>query len=172
MIERMTTDNNIEIIRKYSKGKRYLEIGVYRGGTLLNTGAKISVGIDNFSQFDPDGVNKKHVLDNIRDDIRLIEGDCYDDDTLFKALPYAPYDVFFYDGDHLPDPTRIAIIMYSQLMKDTYTLIVDDWNVGGVRNGTYDGLKRMKYTILEEYFTGKNASKDYWNGIVVFKVEK
>ncbi len=55
----MTTDQIIEMVKGYAKGKIYLEIGIFRGKLLSEVGkvAKKATGIDNFSQFD-DGSNE------------------------------------------------------------------------------------------------------------------
>ena len=50
------------LVSKLPSDKTYLEIGVFKGRTILTSAAEnpsiTHVGIDNFSQFDPDGVNK------------------------------------------------------------------------------------------------------------------
>lgn len=173
MIERMTTDTIIEMVNKYADGKKYLEIGVYRGGLISQIKSKFSLGIDNFSQFDPNGDNKEAVIKNIESkNIKLIDSDCFDDKIMGKVFLFAPFDVFMYDGHHGLKQTRDAILRYHSFMADEYFLILDDWNEASVRDGAYVALSIMQKELIEEHFTNKNGSPDYWNGVAVFKVEK
>lgn len=177
-VERMTTDLILRMIQNYTKGLKYLEIGVFRGATLANAGevASLAVGIDDFSQFDADGFNEKATYEKIKDlySCELIKGDCYKRSTINKAKKLSPFDVFFYDGHHGKSQTFEAIKKYNPLMADSYVFIVDDWNLDQVQEGTFEALESLKieYKELEKHFTGKNASKDYWNGIAVFQVVK
>lgn len=177
-IERMTTDLILKMIQGYCKDLNYLEIGVFRGATLANAGevAKLAVGIDDFSQFDADGFNQKATYDKIKhlDNCELIKGDCYKRATINKAKKLGPFDVFFYDGHHGELQTYNAIKKYHSLMSDSYFLIIDDWNLEHVQKGTDSALAdlKIKSVIIEKHLTEKNASKDYWNGIAVFHVDK
>lgn len=177
-VERMTTDLILKMIQGYTKGLKYLEIGVYRGATLANASevSSLAVGIDDFSQFDAEGFNEKATYEKIKafDNCELIKGDCYKRSTINKAKKLGPFDVFFYDGNHGEKQTFEAIKKYHSLMADSYILIIDDWNLEDVQKATDLALGSLKAEskIIEKHLTEKNASKDYWNGIAVFEVIK
>lgn len=175
MIEEMTSPKIKALLQKYATGKKYLEIGVFRGSTLRAAGevASLAVGIDNFSQFD-NGSNEQRVKDLIKDldNTFLIVGDCFNETTINKTKDKSKfYNVFFYDGDHKEEPTSKGLIEYSKLLKKGAIVIVDDWNEASVRKGTELAQQEINLELIEEYYTPANAQKEsYWNGIAIFKL--
>lgn len=176
MIEEMTSAKVKALIQNYAKGKRYLEIGVFRGATLSSAGevAKKAVGVDNFSQFD-NGTNEARAKEVIKDlkNTFLIVGDCFEESTFKKVKAKArKYDVFFYDGDHKSKPTFQALIQYAKILSPGAIVIIDDWNQDSVREGLELAQKELNLELVEEHFTTANAQRDsYWNGIAVFELK-
>lgn len=164
--EMMTTNKIIELVKRYAKGKNYVEIGIFRGILLseVATVAKKATGIDNFSQFD-DGTNEATARKRCEGLAEIITGDCYSPDVIKQIK--GKIDVLFYDAGHTYAETKQAIEMYLPKMKKGGVIIFDDWNHKPVRDALVhsDGLE-----LLIEKFTDKNASEDWWNGIAVFSV--
>jgi predicted O-methyltransferase YrrM len=166
--EKMTTDTIIELVKGYAKDKAYLEIGVYRGVLLSEVAkvAKTAIGIDDFSQFDTEGTNKQTTLERIGDTAKLIDGDCYSG-TVTKRIKHV--DVLFYDAGHTYQQTSKALELYTKKMKKGGVIIIDDWNVPHIQQATSDIIGGIS-KLVEEHFTEKNGSDDYWNGIGVFRL--
>ena len=161
--EMMTTDNIIELVKSYAKGKKYVEIGIFRGVLLSKVAevAKSAIGIDNFSQFD-DGTNKAAVLARITKNCTILEGDCFDGAILSQIKGV---DVIFYDAGHSYDDTMNAFRHYYTKLKKGGIFILDDWNMPHIERAAND----FGVEPILQHLTEKNASDDWWNGIAVFK---
>ena len=157
-------------------GTRYLEIGCFKGSTLVsalygnNHWVEKAVAIDNFSEF---GGPREELHNNIKNHIadanlQFIEGD-------FEQLviPISGINVYFYDGAHDAQSQQFALhLMYPFLAKQ-FIYIVDDWNHPPAREGTEEGLKLYKVLKKVELPANFNGDKEnYWNGIAIFLLEK
>lgn len=164
--EMMTTDQIIEMVKGYAKGKVYLEIGIFRGKLLSEVGkvAKKAIGIDNFSQFD-DGTNEAIARERCEGVAKIITGDCYSPEVYNQIK--GKVDVLFYDAGHSYSETKSAMEIYAAKVKKGGLIIMDDWNVEHIRAATMDSVP---CEVIFEKFTPKNASEDWWNGIAVLKV--
>lgn len=171
----------------------YLEIGVFRGLTLLSVGDHLKnhkgrppqvFGIDNFSQFDVDGENKAIVESGITrlglEEIHLINRD-YEDALL--NLPEHIGDqkigVFFVDGPHDYRSQLMCLQMALPHLADDCLIVIDDSNYQHVRLATKDFLLCFpEFKLAFEAYTKchpKNASleaqkqvrKTWWDGVNV-----
>jgi hypothetical protein len=167
----------------------YLEIGVYRGLTLMNVAAAAPrlrcLGCDNFSQFDPSGENKGVVLSHIaklglQDTVGLIEMDFEQllgdaEDTIQgRKVP-----VYFFDGPHDYRSQLIGLMWGRKILAEGGIMVVDDTNYAQVRQATYDFLKgNSDFTLLFEAYTAghphsvtpqqnQECRKTWWNGVHV-----
>lgn len=163
----------------------YLEIGVFQGMTLLSV-AKANpglscYGIDNFSQFDPDGGNKrlitKRANSNGINNYNLIESDFEDAiDSLSKTLQGKKVGLYFVDGPHDYRSQLICLEFMKPYLSENALIVVDDSNYRHVRLANSDFIKsNPEYTLLYESYTNchpKNAKTDmsdykdgWWNGV-------
>lgn len=188
--------------------KKYLEIGTWRGSTLIsaasNNQLEIAIGVDNFSQFaTPHPINgmwlfcnhdtpeelkhfwqtktppKDELTRNLEyfklNNIKVIDGDCFNQDIINFVKESGPFDIFFNDGDHKFESQKQTIIDYASLLSDESILIVDDWNASDVRNGTLAGISETKLQIIKQWdlFSSHNCDLDsWWNGIGIFIIRR
>jgi hypothetical protein len=174
------------------KGANYLEVGVWKGSTLISTvyGNEKNLNeihaIDNFSEFDTDGVvekdfrqNLKNFLGDSKDIVNFHKGDSFSIDI--SELP--KFDIFFYDGNHSEESQYLAFKYYESKLADTCIVIVDDWEQGKVRAGTRRGLEAIGYKVVSTWtlMPGKrpnnvnrvnNPTYDWWNGAFVAVITK
>lgn len=152
----------------------YLEVGSYRGVSLLaagdGTGVKCT-GIDNFS-----GVaarladdHRTALLANIagHENIRLIEKD------FRNVRSRKKYAVIFLDGPHDYEGTRAQIEYAKKRLKPGGYIILDDANSEEVRQAANDCLSG--YELVFEKYTepdrgkGYSTDSDWWNGTQVWR---
>lgn len=151
----------------------YLEIGVWTGSTaisaLYNNHQKINHWfIDNWSQFQFDGIKDKFTSDFTRlvgVSPNIISNDCFLINPIEEGI--CDIDVYFYDGGHEEEDHYKAITHYCDCMKDSFVLIVDDWNwVDRVVKGTFRGIEACNLRIEKQWVTS------WWNGFGIFVLTK
>lgn len=164
----------------------YLEIGVWKGSStcaaMCDNAAKITC-IDNFSQFNGTGEVKSEFMGNIarflgKNDFIFFDADCFKLDV----SQLRKHNIYLYDGGHTYEDQYKALTHYIDALDDAFVYIADDWNLGRVRQGTFDaihdlGLKTLwsKEVILtkNDKHTPKAAAvSGWWNGIGVFVLNK
>ena len=174
------------------KGANYLEVGVWKGSTLISTifGNENLLNevhaIDNFSEFDEDGTVEKEFnwqldkfLPNTKHVVNFHKEDAFKIDL--KKLP--KFDIFFYDGHHSEESQYLAFKYFEDRLADTCIVIVDDWEQRQVRAGTRRGLEAIDYKIVtsKTVMPGRrkeNANRvnnpvyDWWNGVFVAVLTK
>lgn len=154
----------------------YLEIGVWKGSTLISAlyGKNIpATAIDNFSQFG--GPKAEFVKTTFEAGVkcRFLDGDCFDNEVIDKVPKGIKY--YFYDGAHSERDQYNALVKYINKMADQFVYIVDDWNEKGVQDGTFKAVHDIGLQVVgcHELLTPKNAYKEtWWNGIAIFKLKK
>jgi predicted O-methyltransferase YrrM len=129
---------------------RYLEIGSWSGSTacsVINNNKCKALCIDNWSHF---GGPKDAFMHNTEffgnDDV-----DFYYIESNYEDVDYSQigkYNIYLFDGPHEEHHQNAGVTMTQDALDDTYTLIVDDWNWVGVRDGTLNGLKELGQTIV------------------------
>ena len=127
----------------------YLEVGVFQGMSLISVaGVKsdlLCVGVDNFSQFDPDGKNKELVLERIGlnniENIRLVEKD-FEDALLGldEHISGKMIGLFFVDGPHDYRSQLMCLEMVKPYLSENALIVVDDSN--------YISCKASKFRLL------------------------
>ena len=159
---------------------RYLEIGIFKGGTLLSAiYGKPNLkyyAVENFSQFKNYNA-KNEVCDNfkkiMKKDLKLIEQDCFKINPLDYGIK--DIDVYFYDGDHKYEDAKRALLHYYEAMNDTFIYIVDDWFFIEMREGTFEAIKRLELDILYHrglFVEAKGDLNSWWYGLGVFWIKK
>lgn len=169
-------------------GAAYLELGVFRGLTLLsNAYANPGVpcyGIDNFSLFDEDGKNLSIVRGHIKrlkiKNATVIDRD-FDDalDSLAKYIGKRKIGVFLVDGPHDYRSQIVPLLKIVSFLADECVIVVDDANYPHVRQATNDFLKtHPDFALLMEAYTPKHianmnakekeaAIAGWWDGVNV-----
>ena len=139
----------------------YLEVGVYRGLTLLSVaGAFPSIpclGIDNFSLLDPDGTNLKIVEDGLCEmeiqNASLINQDAESAfATLDRHLEGHRIAVYFYDGAHDYRSQLMGLMLALPHLHERAVIVIDDCNYNFVRQSTRDFL--LVHTDFKMVFEG------------------
>lgn len=175
----------------------YLEIGVFKGLTLLSVGDHLQTtgnganvyGIDNFSQFDSDGQNQATVEAGMKrlnlEHVHLINRDY---EVALQNLPEfigeQKIAVFFIDGPHDYRSQLMCLQMALPHLADDCLIVVDDCNYQHVRLATKDFLTCFpEFKLAFEGYTRchpKNASPDeeeqfrqtWWDGVNVIVRDK
>jgi hypothetical protein len=171
----------------------YLEVGVFRGATFCSAiyGNDIkSIAIDNFMSpnLTPKGVSQKlgnyykHNIDilpqeeflhNVKrfgnvNNISVYKTDYQTFD--FKTLPYV--DIIFYDGETKYHDQYVALTNMLPIFSKETIVIMDDWNWN---SGAFDKFiedNNLMITHHKELYTSGEDSKDFWNGLGVFLIER
>jgi predicted O-methyltransferase YrrM len=183
-IDGMSTENIRlvinELVKIFAKNGLYVEVGTYQGCSLLSAAlfnpSTICYGIDNFSQFDHDNINKDILIKNIEisevKNVRFYEGDY--SEVIPAKFSEKSIDVYFYDGEHSYDSQISGLNIIKPYLKDTGIIIVDDASWPEPRKANNDWLKdNPEYSILElsikNYDIEKNCNNPYWwNGLSIF----
>lgn len=155
---------------------RYLEIGTWKGSTILaasyhNPG--YFVAIDNFSQF---GSAREEFISNAdrlahHCRFHFIDSDAWQ----VKPETVFPTNVFFYDGNHEPQDQYRAFVHFDQAFENPFVAIVDDWNLAEVREATQSAFVHLGYKIQQDWtmLSPYNGDKDgWWNGLYAAVINK
>lgn len=161
-------------------GGRYLEVGVWQGSTFcaaLNNQSSITHGfaVDNWSEFGgPSQQFVNHVqsfIDLNQTKVRLLDKDFREvtsQDLMIDKL--GQFDIYLFDGPHKRIDQKEGITLYLPYLKDTFVLLVDDWNwTKDVEAGTRDAFKEANITVHKEWVATTpnnidNNHEGWWNG--------
>lgn len=168
-----------------TKGAYYLEVGSWRGSTLVSAlyGNEVvrAYAIDNWSEFD-DGTAKSEFMRNtefhIPGKFKLIEGDCFSPDVIRSIEPGV--NVFFFDGNHEYQSHYDALAKYIDRMSNDFIFIVDDFDPynekwAEVERGTRKSIADLGLIVVHEVHlksSGRNSETSWWNGIYVAHIKK
>jgi hypothetical protein len=169
-------------------GVCYLEVGVYQGLTLLSVAhaaeALTVFGIDDFSQFDPQGHNRGIVERRRRqlalDNVRLINLD-YEEALadLGSHIGARRVVVYFIDGPHDYRSQLLCLELALPYLANKCVVVVDDCNYEHVRQANADFLTiHPDFALMYEVYTEAHptnmsaaqraaAEAGWWNGINV-----
>jgi len=166
----------------------YVEIGVFRGLTLLSTSLSNPdvqcIGIDNFSLFDPNHENFDFVNQQIKDlnipNARILNMDFEEALLNLDAhLNGAQIGVLFIDGPHDYRSQLVALLEAKQYFTDDVVIVIDDSNYSHVRQSTADFLvANDDFALIFEAYTESHPAnmepvakaacmKGWWNGVNV-----
>jgi hypothetical protein len=181
-VEGMNTENIRflinEVVKRVAQGGLYMEVGAYQGCSLLSAAIFNSdtecVGIDNFSQFDPEQVNENRLKSNLAKfdnpkNIHLYRGDYKDViPEYFRRTDNLKVHVYFYDGPHsFVDQLEGLEIVLPYLAKEC-VILVDDLNVPEVERANRTFLRQN--SDFRSIFRVKTNGVDpltWWNGFEV-----
>lgn len=158
---------------------RYLEVGTYKGSTLVaascgNPG--LFTAVDDFSEFGHMG--PRETFEAVRAEFArrcrftFHEADCWST-ALRRRLPRA-VNVYFYDGPHRYEDQYRAFTHFDPVFAETFIAVVDDWNTKTVRDATRQAFADLRYRTLHEreLFTKRWLHDLWWNGLLVAVVRK
>lgn len=158
----------------------YLEIGTYRGSTLISSCYKNdinAIAVDNWSEFDGsyeslvDNLNKYNIQN-----VKIIQKNCFDlneTDILKNSI-----DIYLYDGNHSYQSHFDAINYFYNFLSTLSIVIIDDFCWPDVSKGTLDALDHIKdkLSIVEKWKIESRqdtgGDKTYWNGCGIFLCER
>ena len=165
-----------KICQKLNKDENYVNIGVWKGFSLiagmLNTNCSV-YGNDNFSQFGgpkEEFTEKFNLLKN-KNKHFFYESDYKDFfkeyDKLKKSINF-----YYYDGEHSYKNQFENLIIAKDYFKSGTIILVDDINFQEVEAGTKDFISKYQndYKILKDIKTANNhCHPSYWNGLFLFQ---
>lgn len=173
------------LVAGMAPGDRYLEIGTFKGRTLLSAAygnkGKVCYACDKFRFWGKHtgwGFDARRALyGNIARyrttsaEIRFFE---MTSRALFdRRLVQGPIGVYFYDGDHSYRGTHHGVVSAAPLLAHRSILLMDDWNDPIIRRATYAGIVDAGLDIVwERGLKGDHSERGWWNGLGVFYLEK
>lgn len=163
----------------------YLEVGVYRGYTLLSVASVkqtgVAVGIDDFSQFDPERENQTVIEAAIREhqlyNAILVNQDYEAAFESGDGLRDRTFGVYFVDGPHDYRSQSMCLLLARPYLAVGAVVVIDDCNYGHVRQANRDFLlTNQDFALLFEAYTpahpknlsgeaAEDAKVGWWNGI-------
>lgn len=164
----------------------YLEIGVYRGLTLISVGCAAPTarvyGIDNFSHHDPRGENKSVVLSHAAaqalENVHLIDEDFEVGlASLDARLSGKKVGTYFVDGPHDYRSQLLCLELAKRHLAPGAAIVVDDSNYLHVRQANRDFLTvNPEFKLVFEAYTPchpanmtaeqlRDARAGWWNGV-------
>lgn len=158
----------------------YLEIGVWKGSTLVSalfgnsSTISYSVAVDNWSEL---GGPKMAFMQNLarllpKKSIHFYDQDCF---SINKAIFKYPVTTYFYDGEHDHNSQYKAFMYFNDIFADVFIALVDDWNWESVHTGTRKAFNELGYQILFEQELPSyciNDKDNWWNGLYVGVIRK
>ncbi len=174
-----------ELVRLMDPDETYLEIGTYRGRTLLsaawNNHGKRCVGCDKFRFWGrftgPGFLARRALLANVskhQPHTATIEVHSTTSRELFRRqLVRGPVGVYFYDGDHSYEGTHHGVCAAAPLLARRSVLLMDDYNDPVIRCATREAIAAAGLRVLwHRKLAGDHSETGFWNGLGVFFLEK
>lgn len=174
-----------QLVKRLDPGERYLEVGTYRGRTLISAAyenrGKICIGCDRFRFWGrftgPGFLAKRALYQNIkRYEVGSAEIEFHPVSSrrLFaERRVTGPVGVYFYDGDHSYESTFHGIVSAVPLLSERAVILVDDWNDPVIRMATDDAFSRAELRELwRRELPGDHSERGWWNGLGAFFVEQ
>lgn len=166
----------------------YLEVGSAMGATLcavLKDNPIHAIAVDNWKEnIQPQSPNAASLPDNTIDNfisninkfkgnskVDIFNGDMFDVDTsMFANL----VKMFFYDGPHDKETTKLAVEHFYPTFSNETILIFDDANWEGVVEGAREGINSVGgHVVYEKLILNQIENpNEWWNGLYILVVKK
>ena len=171
------------LVARMDPGERYLEVGCWRGRTLLsaalNNTDRICIGCDKFRAFGRETglgfMARRALYANVERYAGRRAAIWFHDmrsAAFFARGPLGPVGVFFYDGGNSYRQTRRSIAAGSRWLSRRAAVLVDDWNVDHVRTATLDGFRDSGIEVLWRRDLPGDLTEQTWrNGVGAFYVD-
>jgi len=167
-----------QICKRLSKNQIYLNIGCWKGFTLIagmiDTSCKV-IGIDNFSEFDGP---KNEFYMNFNKYRKKDTHFFYEEDYkfFFKNFEKTNQKIgfYYYDAEHSYKNQYENLEIADNFLTRGSIVLIDDINFADVENATKDFINKSKsnYKILKEIKTANNnCHPSFWNGIIILEKE-
>ena len=143
---------------------RYLEIGCWAGSTACSAlyGNKVkALCIDNFSEFTDSktinpSLNVKNPKISFHENIKKIHSEKIDFKFIesdFRKIKYdqiGKFNIYVFDGPHEVKDHYDGIYIVQSALNDTFILVIDDWSMPHVREGTLNAIKDLNIKIISK----------------------
>lgn len=174
----MSTPTIYGIIRALCAETRgpYLEVGSYRGMSLLAAGAEQTFvrcyGVDMFTGVGYRADNKDILLSQIAPyrNIDLLEGD-YAEVLPDLQRKRRKFSVVFIDGPHEEGHTARQLELCAPMLKKGGYIVIDDYQMHSVKAeaDTFFEARRGEFEEVFQRTTDKRNHRAWWNGILINK---
>jgi predicted O-methyltransferase YrrM len=171
-----------KLAKKMGETEVYVEVGVFQGLSLLSVAKvvpdKVCYGVDNFSQFDPEGINLSMVKSRAKEiGCKNYEVINKDFELALKSLSNSingkEVGLYFVDGPHDYRSQLLCLEMIKPFLSSNAIIIIDDCNYLHVRQATADfcQLNPEFKVCFQTYSDGhphnfKVDERDrWWNGV-------
>jgi predicted O-methyltransferase YrrM len=166
-IEGATGKKTIGVLQRFgallNDNECYLEVGVYRGKSLLSVAKTIvgkhAYGIDNFSQFDSEGKNREIIKQQKKkyniDNCTLIDADFEEAfEKLEDYLKKKKIGLYFVDGPHDYRSQLMCLLLAKPFLADDAIIVIDNANYNHVRQANKDFLlTHPEYKLMFEAYS-------------------
>ena len=164
-------------------GDFYLEVGVFRGSSLVAAAHEnecTCIGIDNFSEFNNNGSNELVARKRIESypNAQILNASCWDALEVLK-MTGLKVDTYMYDGSHDYDSQLRGLTAAMPMLNDDAYIIVDDVNWDSVSRANEDfcrgyGYESVFKKIAPYSHQPSDGSTDarhprWWNGIEILR---
>jgi len=189
--------NNLMSLQLEGRKLRYLEVGSWKGSTfcasIFNNDIE-ATSIENFSEFTSTSfigeyvhpreafhrnLNTTVTLSNPRPIVITVQRDSFATDPTSLG---APFDVYFYDGEHSYDSHVKAYTHFHPCLADTFITLVDDYQEKPGNppfEATKHAFDRLGFSVIKSWYlfeethdTVQGAMAGWWNGLYVAVVQK
>lgn len=165
-----------EMVRRYAVNGVYLEVGTYRGASLLSAAlgnsSTLCVGIDNFSELGGKE-NYPILLNNLAKfnfkNVRFVREEYHSlmtEGIITRFTGGKKIDVYLYDGGHKMFEQWQGLQAVLPYLSPRCVVIVDDYNWSNVHVPTMAFAKEEGFSTIFAVQTAQYPS-NWWNGLVV-----
>jgi hypothetical protein len=159
--------NNLALLnvaaRCLGDGEHYLEVGTYRGTSLISamTGNEggLFVAVDNWSMGDGSNAQLVSNLDRYRMRAAIIDGDAFE--TLRRGVP-SPVGVYYYDNGHQYEQQLDGMRLAERYLASPALVIVDDTDWERVERAVDDYLAAQPRATEIYRADGKDRGHPEW----------
>jgi len=178
----------VQHLVKHLDSGAYLEVGIYKGYTFFNTAVRNTqvrhIAVDDYSQFDKDGVNKNIFLQGANGLRNVHLFDIHYEDYFSSRGPERPdIGVYFFDATHDYRSQFLGVALAIPALLPGAIVLVDDANYHQVRYACYDLIEVFKnLKLIGELYTPihpnqmtpdqkHEALRGWWNGCIVLQYD-
>lgn len=184
-VEGITSNRVRQLLNKLgSMSTQYLEIGCLNGGTFcsaIKDNTLQCYAVDHWSENTQTAADSFHIKsskETFIENVKKVKGnnsvklfDCNFVNVDKSQIDYI--DFMFYDADHNPEMTSLAVTYFAEKFKPGTILVFDDANWEGVVAGATKGLEIAGLTIAysKTILNEQESTKDWWNGLYIVVLE-
>lgn len=186
-VQGMTTANVLQLLNFavacLEPDEVYCEVGCFRGstliGALLNHPDRMAYAVDNFSEFDPQGENLEHLMQNLsafhlEEQVLFCNQDFEAFFADWQALQMSDrIGVYFYDGAHDYRSQLMGLLLARPFLADRALIIVDDSNWEPVQQANWDFIAaHPQCSLVLDLPTAGNGDSTFWNGLQILSWDR